>query len=452
MNKFDVVIIGGSAAGMMAALTIRKRSPEKSVKVLRQASRAPVPCGIPYIYGIMGAVEKDLIPDQMFLDMGIDIEVVGAAKIDRGAKKVSLVNGRDLAYGKLIIATGSKPIIPPLPGIDKKNVFAIVKEPEGLQQIYDALDPAARVVVIGGGFIGVEMAEQIAEMGQRSGSPKDVTIVEMLPHCLMLACEEEFCVRMEEELSELGVKIKTGCLAEELTGDEAVSGVKLKGGETLPADVVIIGIGAQANIDLAAACGLKADPRGGIEVNEFMQTADPDVFAAGDCATKFSFITGKPSGIRLASVACSEGMIAACNLEGQNRATLGALGAFSTMVGNRAVAAAGLTSKAAADEGIEFVVGEVVTPNRHPGHLPGNIADMKIKLLFRKDDGRIIGGHVYGGEAASDMANIIAVAIQAQLTAEQLALMQYATHPLLTASPLNYHVMLAAENAAMKLG
>jgi NADPH-dependent 2,4-dienoyl-CoA reductase/sulfur reductase-like enzyme len=257
---------------------------------------------------------------------------------------------------------------------------------------------------------------------------------------------------MEEELSELGVKIKTGCLAEELTGDEAVSGVKLKGGETLPADVVIIGIGAQANIDLAADCDLKADPRGGIEVNKFMQTADPDVLAAGDCATKFSFITGKPSGIRLASVACSEGMIAACNLDGQNRATLGALGAFSTMVGNRAVAAAGLTSKAAADEGIEFVVGEVVTPNRHPGHLPGNIADMKIKLLFRKNDGRIIGGHVYGGEAASDMANIIAVAIQAQLTAEQLALMQYATHPLLTASPLNYHVMLAAENATMKLG
>jgi NADPH-dependent 2,4-dienoyl-CoA reductase/sulfur reductase-like enzyme len=190
MNKFDVVIIGGSAAGMMAALTIRKRSPEKSVKVLRQASRAPVPCGIPYIYGIMGAVEKDLIPDQMFLDMGIDIEVVSATKIDRSAKKVSLVDGRNLAYGKLIIATGSKPIIPPLPGIDKKNVFAIVKEPEGLQQIYDALDPAARVVVIGGGFIGVEMAEQIAEMGKKSGSPKDVTIVEMLPHCLMLACEE----------------------------------------------------------------------------------------------------------------------------------------------------------------------------------------------------------------------------------------------------------------------
>jgi pyruvate/2-oxoglutarate dehydrogenase complex dihydrolipoamide dehydrogenase (E3) component len=122
------------------------------------------------------------------------------------------------------------------------------------------------------------------------------------------------------------------------------------------------------------------------------------------------------------------------------------------MVGDRAIASAGLTSKAAADEGIDVVVGEAVSPNRHPGHLPGVIADMKIKLLFRRDNGRIIGRHVYGGEAAADMVNIIAVAIQAKLTAEELALMQYATHPLLTASPLNYQVMLAAENASMQLG
>ena len=121
------------------------------------------------------------------------------------------------------------------------------------------------------------------------------------------------------------------------------------------------------------------------------------------------------------------------------------------MVGKRAVAAAGLTTKAASEEGIDFVTGEVTAPNRHPGHLPGSIPDMKIKLLFRKDNGEVIGGHVSGGEAASDMVNIIAVAIQSHLTAEQLAVMQYATHPLMTSSPLSYHVMLAAENAAVKL-
>ncbi len=436
----------------MAAVTLRKRSPEKTVTVIRNVVKTPVPCGIPYIYGIMGQVDKDLIPDQMAIDQGIEILCQEVTDIDRAKKEVLFTDGGQIAYDKLIIGTGSKPFVPPLPGIDKTNVFTISKDPIYLQQIYTALEPARKVVVIGGGFIGVEMAEQIALMGQKAGAEKSVTVVEMLPRCLMLACEEDFCIEVEAELKNIGITVKTNAQADEITGQDKVDGVKLADGEVLPADVVIIGIGAQANIDLALKCGLDADPRGGVTVDKYMQTSDSDIFAAGDCATKFSFITGKPSGIRLASVACSEGMIAASNLDAKNRETLGALGAFSTKVGNRAVAAAGLTTKAAADEGIDFVVGEAIAPNRHPGHLPGSIPDMKIKLLFRKDNGEVIGGHVSGGEAASDMVNIIAVAIQAHLTAEQLAIMQYATHPLMTSSPLTYHVMLAAENAAIKLG
>ncbi len=452
MKKSDVVIIGGSAAGLMAAVTLRKRSPEKTVTVIRNVVKTPVPCGIPYIYGIMGQVDKDLIPDQMAIDQGIEILCQEVTDIDRAKKEVLFTDGGQIAYDKLIIGTGSKPFVPPLPGIDKTNVFTISKDPIYLQQIYTALEPARKVVVIGGGFIGVEMAEQIALMGQKAGAEKSVTVVEMLPRCLMLACEEDFCIEVEAELKNIGITVKTNAQAGEITGQDKVDGVKLADGEVLPADVVIIGIGAQANIDLALKCGLDADPRGGVTVDKYMQTSDSDIFAAGDCTTKFSFITGKPSGIRLASVACSEGMIAASNLDAKNRETLGALGAFSTKVGNRAVAAAGLTTKAATDEGIDFVVGEAIAPNRHPGHLPGSIPDMKIKLLFRKDNGEVIGGHVSGGEAASDMVNIIAVAIQAHLTAEQLAIMQYATHPLMTSSPLTYHVMLAAENAAIKLG
>jgi NADPH-dependent 2,4-dienoyl-CoA reductase/sulfur reductase-like enzyme len=449
--KSDVVIIGGSAAGLMAAVTLKKRTPEKSVAVIRNVSSTPVPCGIPYIYGIMGQVEKDLIPDQGFIDQGIEILQKEVVEVKRGEKIVVFSDGTNIAYDKLIFGTGSKPFVPPLTGINKKNVFTISKDPLHLQEIYTALEPARKVVVIGGGFIGVEMAEQIVAMGESCGHKKQVSIVEMLPRCLMLACEEEYCLEIEKELEKIGIAIKTNCQAQEITGPESADGVKLADGTVLEADVVIIGIGAQANIDLAQACGLEADPRAGIKVDEYLQTSDPDIFAAGDCAGKFSCITGQPSGIRLASVACSEGMIAASNLYQKKRKTPGALGAFSTVVGCRAVAAAGLTSKAAADAGIEFVIGEVTAPNRHPGHLPGGIPDMKIKLLFRRDNGEVIGGHVSGGEAAADMVNIIAVAIQAHLTAEQLAVMQYATHPLLTSSPLSYHVMLAAENAAVKL-
>ncbi|SPD71874.1 conserved hypothetical protein [uncultured Desulfobacterium sp.] len=462
MKTADVAVIGGSAAGLMAALTVKKRYPDKKIVVIRNVSKTPVPCGIPYIYGILKDVGKNIIQDQGFLDKGIDIITLEVASVDRSRKIIKFVDNSTLGYDKLILGVGSKPFMPPMPGINLKNVFAVSKEPEHLQKLYNALKNAKNVVVIGGGFIGVEMAEQVAKMGgaaskdhicstQDSGSSVQVTVVEMLPHCLMLACEEQYCVEAENELGKMGITVLTNRQVKSMEGNGTVSVVTLNTGETLAADLVIIGIGAVPNIELAEKMGLKADPRAGIAVNEYMQTEDPDIYAAGDCASKFSFITGKPTGIRLASVACSEGMIAASNLYKHTRKTFGALGAFATSVGNRCFAAAGLSTKSAADEGIDVIIGEAVAANRHPGGMPGCITDMKAKLLFRKDNGKIIGGHVSGGEAAADMVNILAVAIQRGLTAEELATMQYATHPMLTASPLFYHIMLAAENAAFEL-
>jgi pyruvate/2-oxoglutarate dehydrogenase complex dihydrolipoamide dehydrogenase (E3) component len=365
------------------------------------------------------------------------------------------VDGSRLSYEKLILGNGSKPFVPPISGMNLDNVFVIKKDPEHLRSLYQALQSAQNVVVVGGGFIGVEMAEQIALMAGADGSQRpsaNISIVEMLPHCLMMACEEEFCIKAENELEKLGIDILTHRGVKAIQGDGRVSAVELADGDTLPADLVLVAIGAAPNIELAAQCGLDADPRMGVTVNEYMQTEDPDIYAAGDCAGKFSFITGKPSGIRLASVACSEGMLAASNLYSDDkRRNLGALGAFATKVGNTGIAAAGLTTKAAKNEGIEVIMGEAISPNRHPAGLPDCIPDMKARLLFRKDNGKVIGGHIMGGDVVADMVNVIAVAIQNGATAEELATMQYATHPLLTASPLHYHIMLAAENAAVQL-
>ncbi len=456
MKSADVAIIGGSAAGLMAAVTLKKRHPEKTVTVIRHVKKTPVPCGIPYIYGILKNVEKNIIPDQKFIDMGIEMLNLKVDHIDRENHAVSFVDGSRLSYKKLILANGSRPFTPPIPGMDLENVFVIQKDPAHLQSLYQALQSARKVVVVGGGFIGVEMAEQIAMMA--AGTETDnrpsvnISLVEMLPHCLMMACEDEFCIKAENELTQMGITILTNRGVKAIQGDERVSGVELTDGGQLPADLVLVAIGASPNTELAEQCGLGADPRLGVAVNEFMQTEDPDIYAAGDCADKFSLITGKPSGIRLASVACSEGMLAASNLYGDfKRRNLGALGAFATRVGKVGIAAAGLTTKAATEEEIEVIVGEAVTPNRHPAGLPDCIPDMKARLLFRKDNGKVIGGHITGGEAVADMVNAIAVAIQNGATAEELATMQYATHPLLTASPLFYHIMLAAENAARQM-
>jgi len=190
------------------------------------------------------------------------------------------------------------------------------------------------------------MAEQIMLLKKGKQDTK-VTIVEMLPHCLMMACEEEFCVQVENELTETGVSIVTGQGVKEIRGNNEVTSVLLADGSELSADLVLVSAGARPSVELAEKCGLNVDPYQGIVVDEYMQTNDPDILAAGDCASKTSFITGKPSGFRLASVASSEGMIAASNLYSDlKRKSLGALGAYATKVGPHSIAAAGLTTKA----------------------------------------------------------------------------------------------------------
>lgn len=455
MQQRDLVVIGGSAAGLMSAITTKRRYPEKSVTVIRNVSKTPVPCGIPYIYGTLRAVEKNIIPDEMVTNMGIEIVASHVEDVDRSSKMITCRNHETIKYDKLIVATGSKPIVPPLPGVELENVFTVAKDPFFLQRIFSALQQARNVVVIGGGFIGVEMAEQIARLQKEIQTDTQVSLVEMQDCCLSLACEKEFGREVEEELRKEGVSLHLSSQVRSLEGDSEgrVKSVSLGDGSSLDADVVILGIGARPNAELPEAIGLNTDPGQGVLVDEYMQTSDPDVYSAGDCASKFSFFNGKPSGVRLASVAATEGMIAATNIfKPRSRKTLGALGAFATQVGERSIGSAGYTTMAAQEEGIDFVVGEAIAPNRHPGGLPGCIKDLRVKMLFRREDGVLIGGHVCGGEAAADMANVMAVAMQAGLTADDLATMQYATHPLLTASPLTYHIMLAAEFAAPQIG
>ncbi|OQY19590.1 MAG: pyridine nucleotide-disulfide oxidoreductase [Desulfobacteraceae bacterium 4572_35.1] len=449
MKTTDVAIIGGSAAGMAAASAMVRRYPEKKVTLIRNVINTVVPCGIPYMYGLLKGVKKNIVGDGPFEQAGIEIITKHVELIDRQAKQLVFDDGETIGYDKVILSTGSKPFLPPIPGIDLDNVFCIQKDPTYLQTIFDALKPANNVVVIGGGFIGVEMAEQIASM---DNPPENISLVEMLPHCLMAACEGEFCAVAEQELINSGVKILTNCQVKSINGNGKVKKVALADGSEIEADVVVVGIGAAPNIELAEASGLTADPRNGVKISPTMATEDPDIYSAGDCASKFSFLNGKPSGIRLASIAASEGMIAAGNLYSDSpRKTLGALGAFATKVGSRSIAAAGLTTHAAKEQGVDFIIGEAVASNMHPGTLPNAIADMKVKLLFERKSGLLVGGHVCGGDSSAELANAISVAIQAHQTASDLAVMQFATHPLLTASPVGYQLMVAAESARLKL-
>ena len=444
MEKADVAIIGASAAGLAAALTIKMRSPSTKIVLFRKVSRTPVPCGIPYIYGTLKDVSKDLIPDEPFASLGLNIKVAEVMDIDKNRHTITYNGGQKLAYGKLLLATGSIPFVPPIEGVDLKGIFVIKKNPEHLDIINKKLQQAKDIVIIGGGFIGVEMAEQTAKL--KDGKAK-ISIVEMLPHCLMTALEEEFCIRAEDELRAMGINILTGTQVIRFQGQGRVEKVILQDGTQLAADLVIMAVGAAPNVELAARCNIPCDNRAGIEVDEYMRTPVEDIYAAGDCATKFSFLTKGTCNIRLASVAAYEGIIAANNMLGGNVKNQGAIGAFSTKIGNIAIGAAGLTEYACKNEGIEYIKGEFVGPDKHPATLPNTFKDMKVILLFKKHDKRLIGGHVLGGDTAAEMINIISTAIQASLKVEDLYFMQVATHPLLTGSPIAYHVVRAAGDA-----
>ncbi len=446
MGTTDVLIIGGSVAGLAVANSVFNRWPEKKIQIIRNVEYAVIPCGIPYIYGLLDSVEKNLVGDRVFLSKGMSINQKHLLDVDRSQKIAFFEDGEQIAYDKLILALGSSPKMPPIKGIGLANVFAIKKDPVYLQTIYEALNAEGvkDVVVIGGGFIGVEMAEQVKMRGDFH-----VSIVEALPHCLMLNCEEFAAIKAEKELETLGIDVINSTMVQSISGDQKVESVILSDGRPIKADLVLLGIGSSPNIGIAEKLGLAVDPNMGIKVDEFMCTSDPSIYACGDCCTKFSALDGKPSDVRLASVAALEGILAGSNLFSLERKNQGVVGSFCSKVGSISVASTGYTEKQCQEKEIEYYTGFMKAPDRHPASLPDCTLDMEMKLIFEKGSNRVIGGHVVGGVQAGDMVNIIALAIHNRLTAEQIVATQYATHPLLTASPLLYHVLWAAEKAIL---
>ena len=438
MEKHELVIVGGSAGGIQSAICAQKHHGLTDILVIRMEEKVVVPCGIPYIYGTLGSVEKNVMPDKLLGQAKLKIgESTG---IDRKNKTVTLKDGQVFGYNKLILATGSTPLQPPIPGLDKKNVWFAWKNTDYLGELAKAIDGKGDIVVIGGGFIGLEFADECRKRGHK------VTVVEVLEHCLQLVCTSDLCVRAEEGLKANGVNIITSNGVKSLEGGEKVESVLLQGGQRITCSMVIVGIGVAPNVKLAKDAGLEIGPTGGIKVDEFQRTVDPDIFAVGDCAEKYSFFNGAPVPVRLASVATREGKIAAANIFGAQWRNIGTIGAFSTVVGDTAIAMAGLTDTKAQEIGYETVVGEAEAASKHPGTMP-DTHPMRVRLAFDRRSGKIIGGCACCTYSVGEVVNLIASAIVNEMTMEQIAMFPMGTHPCLTASPLAYQFTDAASNA-----
>ncbi len=445
MEKYDVVVLGGSAAGLTAAITARRFNPDRKILVIRREEKVLIPCGIPYIYGTVGSTDKNLIPDAVLEKNGLDLMIGDIEEIDRVKKVVKVSGNNEVAYDKLIISTGSDPLVPPIKGADKENVFTVKKDDKYLTQLLSKVDGSKSMVIIGGGFIGMEFADECGK-----NRDMDVTVVEMLPHCLMLVFDEEFCRQGEELIKDRGVKVLTGEKVEEISGNSKVEGVKLSSGKTIDSDLVLIGIGASANSKVAGDAGIELNEKGAIRVDKYMKTNDDDIFACGDCCEKISFFTKKPINLMLASIATNEARIAGANLYNINRSNEGVIGAYSTVIGDTALARAGMSEKEAGQNGYDFVTGQAEGPNCHPGCMPG-AANLKVNLIFEKGTGIILGGQLIGAKSGGELINLISGCICKKMTADDIATFQMGTHPALTASPIAYQISNAAEMAVKKL-
>jgi NADH oxidase (H2O2-forming) len=446
MKKTDVLVIGGSAGGILVATTCKKVYKDKNVILVRKTNTVMVPCGIPYIFGTLNDTGKNRIPDTMITNPGCELVISDAVKLDTEAHLVSLSNGDSIQYDKLVIATGSNPIIPKfIPGYDLGNIYAVYKNEDYLADLLVKIAPMNDIVVIGGGFIGVEFAEQLKKLG------KNITLIEMQDQCLQQAFDAEICTVAEGELKANGIVIKTGVKVSKFSGETNVSAVELSNGEILRTDGVILGMGVVPNTSLANEAGIRLDQRGAILVDEYMRTSAKDVFAVGDCAEKKCYFTGKSLPILLASTAAMEAKVAAGNLFGLRyiRENRGTISAFSTKIFAKTLASAGIGERRALEEGFDIVIGKFATMDRHPGSLPGS-TKVELKLIFVKTSGVLIGAQIIGGESVGEMINILSLAIQKGLTANELNTFQTATHPLVTASPIAYPINAAALDALTK--
>ncbi len=447
MKKTDVLVIGGSATGLVAAMTAKSSHPKKQVTVIRKEEKVMIPCGIPYIYGSIGSSEKNILPDGGLVKLGVEIIVDEVTSVDADTKTCQTKLGETITYDKLILGTGSMPAVPKwLEGTDLTNVFTIPKDKTYLDNLQEKLKGLKKIVVVGAGFIGVETSDELNKLD------KEIILVELLPHILGATFDDEFALDAQEQLINRGVNVKVDCGIKAITGNRKVEHVVFNDDTTIEADAVILSLGYQPNTSLAKEMGLELNEFGFIKADQYRRTSVKDVYAAGDCAEKTDFATGKLSKIMLASTACTEARIAALNLYELNTysAFKGTVGIYSTCIGDSAYGVAGLIEKVAVREGFKIITGSFTGVNRHPGNLEDSHKET-VKLIVSGQSGVILGGEALGGKCIGELINVIGIAIQNHMTVHDLILTQIGTQPLLTASPAGFPLIKAAEIAAKAL-
>lgn len=425
-----VVIVGGVAGGASAAARLRRLDETAQILIFeRSGFISYANCGLPYYIGGVITEKKDLTlqtPESFWSRFRIDALVHHEVlRVDRKNKTVAvknLVTGRiyEESYDKLILSPGARPIRPELPGIDSERVYTLrtvedtvkIRESVEKQQVRSA-------VIIGGGFIGVEMAENLQRLGI------EVSLVEKLPQ-LLGQFDADMVSFLHAHIREKGVQLHLGRSVERFLEEDGGISVCIDGGEKLFADIAIAAIGVLPESTLAAEAGLTLGMKNSIVVNEYMQTSDPDIYAVGDAAEITHRITGQKTVMALAGPANRQARIAADHICGIQRPYMGAAGTSVLKIFDMTAASAGLNERAARAAGIEYEK-VILSPVSHATYYPGGKV-MTLKLLFEKN-GRILGAQIVGFDGVDKRIDVLAAAMQAKLKATDLCDLDLAYAP-----------------------
>lgn len=455
MNTQRLVIIGGVAGGASAAARARRLSEEAEIIILERGPHVSFAnCGLPYFVGGEIANEEDLLvqtPKSLHSRFNLDVRVNSeVVSIDREAKVVNvreLANGREYAlpYDALVISTGAAPLLPPIPGIGREGHFTVRNVPDVVRiKSWISESESTRAVVVGGGYIGLEMAEQLVRHGGVS-----VSLVEALPQ-VMAPLDPEMAAWLHLELKQHGVELCTGSAVAAFEAPSDVeparaSIVVIKDGRRLPADVVILGMGVKPESSLAKAAGLEIGERGGIRVNERMQTSDPAIYAVGDVVEVRDVITGAWSLIPLAGPANRQGRIAADNIMGRSASYQGTQGTAVLRLFGLTAGCTGANEKALRAAGIACEVLHL-HPASHAGYYPG-AEPIALKVLFAPDTGKLLGAQAVGRDGVDKRLDVFATALKAGMTVHDLAELELAYAPPFGSAkdPVNFAGM-AAQN------
>ena len=417
-----VVIVGGVAGGATAAARIRRLDEHAEIIIFERSGYVSYAnCGLPYYIGGVIPYKEDLTlqsPEGFWERFRIDVRVRHAVTaIDPAARTVTV---QDLergvtfteSYDKLLLSPGAKPTRPPLPGIDSPRIFTLrtVEDTFRIRSFVERSAPRSAVLV-GGGYIGLEMAENLAELGLQ------VTVVQR-PKQLMNTLDYDMATFVHAAMRAHGVDLRLGSDVTGFADTAAGLRVELKGEAPLEADMVLLAIGVSPDSELARKAGLELGLKGSIVVNDRMETSVPDIYAVGDAVQVRHTVTGENAVISLAGPANKQGRIAADNICGGDSRYRGSLGSSVIKVFDLTVASTGLTCKAAQAAGLDWDR-VVLSPASHATYYPG-ASTMTMKVVFERGTLRLLGAQIVGYDGVDKRLDVLATAIGAGIRADRL--------------------------------